>query len=75
MQILKNNLERIKRNNPYLSSLICFNKALLARQYSTIDIGTVFTECVDRGDYKKAERESVLQYSLDLNKDYGGKDR
>ena len=67
MEQLQNHFYRITRQNPNLSSLICFNLTMKTRQYKDIDIENAFTKLVDKSDYNRGIRETLISWARDLN--------
>ena len=50
----------IKKNNPLLSSYICFAKAVNGQHFGKQIIGRWFSKLVEKDDYSKRDRNALL---------------
>lgn len=67
MENLKNHFNRITRQNPYLSSLICFNNTMKTRSYSDSIIKEAFNKLVDKSDYTRGIKDILISQAQELN--------
>lgn len=67
MEQLKSHFNRIIRNNPYLSSLVCFNLTMKTRGYTQKVITDGFDKLVEKEDYPRKHREELLLQAIKLN--------
>lgn len=51
-----------KNNNPYWSSLICFNNAVIGKSYSKTEIGKTFNKVVEKGDYSRGDKDKIIEW-------------
>lgn len=65
---LKKEFNKIQKDNPCWSSLVCFTIAVLRNEYSHGTILRNFKELVDEEDYDKHDTEEIV---LDLEKRTG----
>jgi len=67
MEQLKNHFNRSTRQNPNLSSLICFNMTMKTRKYKESDIEKMFTKLVEKGDYPRSYKNTLIEQATNLN--------
>ncbi len=64
---MKSVVKRIQSQNPSLSSIVCFNKAISEYKYDRATINKYFDELVDKGDYMRRDRDDLLEYCYKLS--------
>lgn len=65
--IMKNKFNRHSRNNPAWTSLTTFNNMILLGEIKDkSDINKWFDQLVDKKDYPRSLRDSILEYSYSL---------
>ncbi len=62
MRSIRRRFERIKEENPYWSSLICFTGAVWNQNFSRQAIHRWFNKLVDKDDYVPSDKKQVLSY-------------
>ena len=67
MEQLQNHFNRITRQNPNLSSLICFNMTMKTRGYTQKIITDGFKKLVDKEDYPRKHKDELIEQALTLN--------
>ena len=67
MENLTNHFNRITRQNPFWSSLICFNNTMKTRKYSQKIITDGFKKLVDKKDYPRKHYDELLEQAIELN--------
>lgn len=67
MEHLQNHFNRIARQNPNLSSLVCFYMTMKTRKYSQKVITDGFNKLVEKGDYPRKHYDELLGQVLALN--------
>jgi len=64
--MLEKSFNKVKRENPYWSDLICFNSCISGKKFSKTLIRTYFKKLVDKQDYSKSDLEEILKHSFSL---------
>jgi len=68
MRSVRRAFERIRAENPYWSSLLCFAEAVRGRNFSRRTIVRNFNVLVDKEDYAKNERKKIVEFLVELSK-------
>ncbi len=69
MRSIKSRFDYQIRKNPGLSTLICFNKAIMGQRFKSKSIRENFNELVDKKDYQESDKKKILKYSYELSFD------
>lgn len=64
--MLEKSFNKVKRENPYWSDIICFNNTLIGRNFKKGEINKMFRKLVSRDDYEKKDLEKVLAFCYSL---------
>jgi len=72
MEQLKNHFNRITREQPFWSSLICFNNVMYTRKYSDSEIINSFKKLVEKGDYPRKHFDELIEQAIFLNREKRG---
>ncbi len=67
MEHLTTHFNRITRQNPNLSSLICFNETMKTRNYTDSVIEQGFDKLVEKADYPRKHRDELLLQAREIN--------
>jgi hypothetical protein len=65
---MKATFETIQKTNPAYSSYTCFAIAITGKEYLESYIEKMFGKLVERRDYSKTDRESILAHLFNLNR-------
>lgn len=68
MKSIERRVNRIQKSNPYYSSIICFNTAIIGQNFSEIRIARQFNKLVDKEDYSKNDKKELLSFLYSLTK-------
>jgi len=68
MKSIRRVFKRIKAENPYYSSLLCFAEAVRGRNFSRRTIVHNFNALVDKEDYAKKEKKENIEFLAGLSK-------
>ena len=68
MERIRTNIQRLKRSNPFLSSLMLFNMSMKEGNYSMKEITDGFDSLVEKGDYPRKHRDELLEQAINLSK-------
>ena len=66
MRSLERNFNTIKQENPLWSDYICFAETVKARKFSRQTIGQYFNRLVDKVDYVKKDKKTLLKQLSEL---------
>ena len=67
MEILKNNFNRIRRNNSFWSSLICFNETMKTAPFKKALVKKMFLKLVDKDDFRTIESKTLISQASKIN--------
>lgn len=67
MEQLQNHFNRITRQNPYLSSLICFNETMKTKQYKKPLVKKAFLKLVDKDDFRTIDSKILISQARKIN--------
>jgi len=62
MDNLTKRFDRISKENPNLSSFVCFCRALGTQDYHTDFVIQAFETFVDKGDYRRADKQEIITW-------------
>lgn len=65
---IKNRFESIQKKNPLYSSYTSFALAVKGMPISGMKLGELFDELVEKDDYAKKDRETILMHLQTLRK-------
>jgi len=68
MRSIRKVFKRIRAENPYWSSLLCFAEAIRGRNFSRRTILRNFNALVDKEDYAKKEKKEIVEFLTGLSK-------
>jgi len=68
MRSVRRVFKRIKAENPYWSSLLCFAEAVRGRNFSRRTILRNFNSLVDKEDYARDEKKEIIEFLTELTK-------
>jgi len=69
MKSLQARFNRIKENNPLVSSLISFNTACIGGNFEKRTVSEWFRKCVDPKDYLPSYKDTLISQAFELSKD------
>ena len=67
MKSLKRVLLKIQKRNPLLSDYLCFAETLKGRTFARATIRKHFNELVDKDDYSREDKRSILKHLYNLS--------
>ena len=67
MRSLERVFNKIKQENPLWSDYICFTEAVKARKFSRQTIAWYFNRLVDKDEYVKKDRKTLLKQLSELS--------
>lgn len=67
MRSIERRFKRDVLENPYLSTLACFNKAIYGQRFSKDRIKRSFNLLVDKNDYQKEDKGKLLKYAYTIS--------
>jgi len=65
---MKSIFKRLTIQNPFLSSLIVFNMTIREHRSPIGTINKYFNELVDKGDYRKKDKDAVIEHCYSLGR-------
>lgn len=68
MRSIKRRFENIARKNPLLSSYVCFAETIRGQNFSRSILHRWFSRLVEKDDYERSEKKSILFYLESLSK-------
>jgi hypothetical protein len=68
MKSIQRRFNKIQQKNPYWSSIVCFNEAIKEQSFSRKSIYYWFSKLVNKNDYQKCDKKTMLHFSLSLSK-------
>jgi len=66
MRSIERRYKRIVNKNPDLSSFICFVETVKGENFHRNSIRSWFNKLVDKQDYRRAEKEDILEWMFKL---------
>ncbi len=69
MTKLENAFRSLQEKNPYWSSIICFANVVMGRKFDKMETGKDFKKLVEKDDYSKSDKESILKFLCQLTLD------
>lgn len=63
-QIFRKSNDELKK---YWSDFTCFAEAICSQDYEIEEIEDAFDKLVDESEYKKGEKEELLNYLMEIN--------
>ena len=66
MKSLKRRFEKVKKENPSLSSFMCFSQAVNGQNFSQRIIRLWLHDLVEVNDYEKKDERGILNYLYSL---------
>lgn len=64
--MLEKSFNKVRRENPYLSDLVCFNLCLMGKKFCKTDIRKYFKKLVSKDDYQRKQQEKLIDYAISL---------
>lgn len=68
MRSLERRFNKIQKNNPYYSSIICFNLAVEKQKFSHSTIARWFNKLVDKDDYCSKDKKEIFAFLYSFTK-------
>jgi len=68
MKSVRRVFKRIRAENPYWSSLLCFAETVRERNFSRRAILRNFNALIDKEDYAKNEKKEIIEFLVELSK-------
>jgi len=68
MKSIERRFDKIQKKNPYYSSIICFNLAVMEQGFSEVRIARQFNKLVDKDDYFSSDKKDILLFLYTFTK-------
>lgn len=68
MKSIERRFNNIKKGNPYWSDYMCFAEAVMGRKFSRQIIARHFNKLVDKDDYDRKDKRSLLKQLTELSR-------